>query len=75
MAASTRPADAPVSGIPTAVSSWTRIVLETYTQAMARSRDERAAFDAAVAVYLAYNPQLSEPEARRGVAILICGEG
>ena len=45
--------------VPNATASWTRLVLETYTQMMARSRDERGAFDAAVAVYRAQHPDSS----------------
>ena len=73
MAALNRLAE-PISGILGTGANWTRLVLDTYTETMARSRDERGAFAAAVAVYSAHNPALSEPEARRGVAILICGD-
>jgi len=55
-------------------SGWTKLVLDAYTQIMSRSRDERGAFDAAVAIYREQNPMLSEQEARRGVAVLICGD-
>jgi hypothetical protein len=54
--------------------SWIKLVLDAYTQTMSRSRDERGAFDAAVAIYREQNPSSSEQEARRGVAVLICGD-
>lgn len=76
MAASGQPRPDPGSGgARHGNASWTRLVLEAYTETMARSRDERCAFDAAVAVYRAQNPTASEQAARRGVAILICGDG
>ena len=55
-------------------AGWIKLVLDAYTQTIARSRDERGAFDAAVAIYREQNPTLSEQEARRGVAVLICGD-
>ena len=55
-------------------AGWMKLVLDAYTQTIARSRDERGAFDAAVAIYREQNPTLSEQEARRGVAVLICGD-
>ena len=63
-----------MGGIVNGVTSWTKLVLDAYTQTMSRSRDERGAFDAAVAIYREQNPTLSEQEARRGVAVLICGD-
>jgi hypothetical protein len=55
-------------------AGWTRTVLDAYTQTMIRSRDERAAFNEAVARYRELNPTATEREARRGVAVLICGD-
>lgn len=49
-------------------------VLHAYVEWMSRTRQEAAAFDAAVAVFRDRNPDLSEKEARRGVAVILCGK-
>ncbi len=50
------------------------LVLETYKAIIARSRNEREAFAAAVRTYQAYNLESPETEARRAVANIICGK-
>lgn len=74
MAASEGLSHLPGTGGARGGAGWIKLVLDAYTQTMARSRDERGAFDAAVAIYREQNPNLSEQEARRGVAVLICGD-
>jgi hypothetical protein len=49
-----------------------RLVLVVYTAVMASSRNERAAFDAAVQTYRGEYADLPEEEARRAVAAIIC---
>src|SRR5436309_481870 len=50
------------------------LVLESYKAGMARSPNEREAFETAVNVYLAQSADLPEKEARRAVADIICGK-
>jgi hypothetical protein len=50
------------------------LVLESYKTVMARSRNERDAFETAVRTYRAHSAGLSQKEARRAVADIICGK-
>ena len=50
----------------------TRLVLAVYTAVMASSRNEQGAFNAAVQTYRGENSDLSEEDARRAVAEIIC---
>ena len=50
------------------------LVLESYKAVMARSRNEREAFETAVQVYRAQGSDLPETDARRAVANIICGK-
>ena len=49
------------------------LVLESYKAVMARSRNEREAFETAVRIYHAHHPNVPETEARHEVAEIICG--
>ena len=49
-----------------------RLVLAVYTAVMASSRNEGNAFNAAVQTYRSENSDLSEEDARRAVAEIIC---
>ncbi len=49
------------------------LVLESYKAVMARSRNEREAFETAIRTYRAHNLDLPTKEARRAVADIICG--
>ena len=49
-----------------------RLVLAVYTAVMASSRSEQGAFNAAVQTYRGENTNLSEENARRAVAQIIC---
>jgi len=49
-----------------------RLVLAVYTAVMASSRNEVAAFNAAVQTYRSENLDLPEEGARRAVALIIC---
>jgi hypothetical protein len=49
------------------------LVLECYKAAMARSRNERDAFEVAVRLYRAHSSGVREAEARHEVAKIICG--
>lgn len=49
-----------------------RLVLAVYTAVMASSRNDRAAFTAAVETYRNERSDLPEEEARRAVADIIC---
>lgn len=48
------------------------LVLAVYTAVMASSRNEANAFNAAVQTYRNEKPDLTEEEARRAVAEIIC---
>ena len=48
-----------------------RFVIGSYTEALGRTHNERSAFEAAVKTFRSYNPNLSEPAARRAVARVI----
>jgi hypothetical protein len=50
----------------------TRLVLAVYTAVMASSRNERNAFIAAVETYRNEKSDLTEEDARRAVAEIIC---
>jgi hypothetical protein len=50
------------------------LVLESYKAVMARSRNEREAFETAVRIYRAQSSDLPEEEARRAVANILCGK-
>ena len=50
------------------------LVLESYKAVMARSRNERDAFETAIRTYRAHNLDLPTKEARRAVANIICGQ-
>jgi hypothetical protein len=50
------------------------LVLEAYKAVMARSRNERDAFETAVHVYRTQSSDLPEKDARRAVADIICGK-
>jgi len=56
----------------TADESRNDLVLEAYEATLARSLNERKAFEAAVQVYRSQNPDLAEEDARRAVANIIC---
>lgn len=47
-------------------------VLALYQTTLARSLNERNAFDAAVRLYRSYAPDLPEDDARRVIANIIC---
>ena len=49
-----------------------RLVLAVYTAVMASSRNESAAFNAAVQTYRSENSDQPEDDARRAVALIIC---
>ena len=48
------------------------LVLDAYQTTLARSLNERNAFEAAVRVYRDGDPDLAEEDARRAVANIIC---
>ena len=50
------------------------VVLDSYRAVMARSRNEREAFETAVRTYRAQGTDVAEDEARRAVAAIICGK-
>jgi hypothetical protein len=47
-------------------------VLEIYAATLARSLNERSAFEAAVRLYRSDDPDLSEDDARKAIANIIC---
>jgi hypothetical protein len=56
---------------PQQVHDCSASVLNTYTAAMSRSKDQRGAFAEAVRTYLLYNPNMPEEPARLAVARII----
>jgi len=57
---------------PTSEETRDAAILEAYAATLARSLNERSAFDAAVRLYRTHEPDRSEDDARRAVANVIC---
>ena len=56
----------------TGEESRNALVLETYEATLARSLNERNAFEAAVRAYRSHDPSRPEDDVRRAVANIIC---
>jgi hypothetical protein len=54
------------------VGTLAELVLDAYTSAMAVTRDDRRAFDAAVSAWRERNPKASPEQGRPAVAMIIC---